>query len=105
MRLNQDSRKRVSDTGARCGCILRGFVPHNEGLRLRLLQEQPRGVAGPLQGPFEIIDVGNNKHSNSLLQFLGATTDAEELIIVLRRSYPACVNVVNANILAVEGCS
>jgi hypothetical protein len=103
MRLNQDSRKRVSDTGARNGCILRGFVPHNEGLRLRLLQDQPKGVTGPIQGRFDILDVGNNKHATSLLQLLGATTDAEEVLLLLRRSSPACVSVVNANILTVEG--
>jgi hypothetical protein len=36
------------------------------------------------------------------MQFLGVTTDAQELVTVLRRSHPACVNVVNANILTVE---
>jgi hypothetical protein len=78
-------------------------VPHNEGLRLCVLQEQPKGTTGPLQGPFEIIDVGKNKHSDSLLRFLGVTTEAEEVIIVLRRSYPSCVSIVNASLLAVEG--
>jgi hypothetical protein len=102
---NEDSRKCVSKTGARSGCILRGIVQHNEGLRLRVLHDQPRGVAGAIRGHFEIIDVGNNKHSNLLLQFLGATTDAEQVIAVLRRTSPACVNVVNANILTVEESS
>jgi hypothetical protein len=94
--------KRVTDTGAASGSILRGLALHNEGLRLRVLQDQPNGEPGPLQGRFQILDVGNNKHSISLMQFLGVTTDAQELVTVLRRSYPACVNVVNANILTVE---
>ena len=91
--------KRVTDTGAPSGSILRGLVPHNEGLRLRVLQEQPRGATGPIQGRIEIIDVGNNKHSNSLSQLLGVTTDAQEVLTILRQASPACVNVVNANIL------
>jgi hypothetical protein len=66
------------------------------------LQDQPKGEPGPIRGRFLILDVGNNKHSISLMQFLGVTTDAQELVTVLRRSYPACVNVVNANILTVE---
>jgi hypothetical protein len=75
---------------------------HNEGLRLRVLQDQPKGEPGPIRGRFLILDVGNNKHSISLMQFLGVTTDAQELVTVLRRSYPACVSVVNASSLTVE---
>ena len=95
--------KRVTDTGARSGCILRGIVPQNDGLRLRVLEDQPKGEAGPVKARFQILDVGNNKHASSLLELLGATTDAEEVVTVRRRSYPACVSVVNANILTVEG--
>jgi hypothetical protein len=60
-------------------------------------------MSGPIRGGFEIIDVGNNKHSHLLLQFLDAITDAEQVIAVLRRTSPACVNIANANILTVEG--
>jgi hypothetical protein len=95
----------VSDTGARSGCIVRGLVPQNDGLRLRILEDQPKGETGPIKGRFQILEVGHNKHAPALLELLGATTDAEEVIIVLRRSYPACVSVVNANILTVEGDS
>jgi hypothetical protein len=38
----------------------------------------------------------------SLLQLLGAKTDAEEVLTVLRRNSPMCVSFVNANILTVE---
>jgi hypothetical protein len=93
----------VSNTGARGGSVLRGLVLHNHGLRLRVLQDQCKGQEGPLRGHFEILDVGDNKHATSLLQFVGATTDAQEIITVLRLTSPACVNVVNANILTVEG--
>jgi hypothetical protein len=40
-----------------------------------------------------------------LVEFLGGTTDAAEVLTVLRRRYPACVNVVNANILTIERSS
>jgi hypothetical protein len=69
------------------------------------LQDQPKGTTGPIQGRFEILDVGNNKHADSLLELVGRTTDAEALITVLRRTYPTCVSVVNANSLTVEGGS
>jgi hypothetical protein len=100
MRWNQG--KRVSDTGARSGRILRGIGQINDGLRLRVFQDQPKGSAGAIQGRFEILDVGNNKHVPSLLQLLGAKTDAEEVLTVLRRNSPMRVSVVNANILTVE---
>jgi hypothetical protein len=67
------------------------------------LQDQPKGEAGPIKGKFQILALGNNKHALSLLELLGATTDAEEVVTILRRSYPACVSVVNANILTIEG--
>jgi hypothetical protein len=102
MMTNGNSPKRVSDTGARSGCILRGVVPHNEGIRLRIMQDQSKGTTGPIQGRFEILDVGNNKHANSLLELVGRTTDAEAVLTILRRTYASCVSVVNANILTVE---
>jgi hypothetical protein len=60
MMMNHKLRRCVSKTGARGGCILRGVVPHNEGLRLRDLQDQCKGQDGPLRGHFEILAVGNN---------------------------------------------
>jgi hypothetical protein len=43
--------------------------------------------------------VGDNKHSDSLRELLGVTTDAKAVIPIIRRTYPSCVNIVNANIL------
>ena len=102
-RADLTQQKRVSDTGAPSGSILCGTSPHNEGLRLKILRDQPKGDSGPIKGQFQILDAGTNKHSDSLQRFLGVTTDAKEVIAMLRRAYPACVSVVNANILTVEG--
>jgi hypothetical protein len=66
------------------------------------LQDHPKGATGPIQGRFEILNVGNNKHADSLLELVGRTTDAEVLITVLRRTYPTRVSVVNASSLTVE---
>jgi hypothetical protein len=93
---------RVSDTGAQSGSVLLGLASQNEGLRLRILQDQPRGAAGAIKGPFEILNVGNNKHAVSLRELLGQITDAKEVITVLRRSYHACVSVVDVDMLVVE---
>jgi hypothetical protein len=103
VRYRPDPRNRVSQTGARAGAILVGVVPQNEGLRLKVLQDQPRPAEGALKGQFQILDVGDNKHSDSLRELLGATTNAEEVVTIIRRTRPSCVNIVNANILTVEG--
>ena len=76
-----------------------GIVPQNEGVRLRILQDQPRGGGGPIQGSFQILDVGDNKHSDSLRELLGVTTDAKAVLSLIRRTHPACVNIANTNIL------
>jgi len=95
-------RNRVSDTGAARNSVLVGIAPPNDGLRLRVLQDQPKGDGGPIKGELQILDVGNNKHSESLRKLLGRTTDAEEVVSLIRAAHPSCVSVVNANILAVE---
>jgi uncharacterized protein (TIGR03067 family) len=92
----------VSSTGAAAGSVVRGVVPNNEGLRLRLLQNQPLGREGPLQGHFIILDTGTSKHSSTLGPLLHKETDAGEVLAVLRRRSRACVSVVNTNILATE---
>jgi hypothetical protein len=85
------------------GCILGGASPQNRGLRLRIVQDQPRGTDGPIAGGFHILDVGDNLHSDALAALLGKVTDADEVVRTIRREHPGCVNVVNANILVVEG--
>jgi hypothetical protein len=95
-------RNAVNQTGAKTGCILCGAAPNNTGLRLQILQDQPRGQGGPIGGPFQILDVGNNKYSELLEGLLGRTTDAEEVIRLIRREYPGCVSIVNANILVLD---
>src|SRR5207245_5149226 len=103
VRMYFTERNRVSDTGAIKDSILIGIAPHNEGLRLKILQDQPRGDGGPIKGALQILDVGDNKHSESLRTLLGRSTNAEEVITLIRTAHPSCVNVVNANILTVEG--
>jgi hypothetical protein len=92
----------VNKQGAAAGSVLRGSSPINEGLRLRVLQEQARGTDGPIRGRFLILDVGDNKHSDSLAALLDRATDALEVLALIRREHAGCVSVVNTNILAVE---
>jgi hypothetical protein len=96
------ARNTVDKTGASRGCILCGSAPHNKGLRLRIVQSQARGHGGALQGSFEIIDVGDNKHSPFLEALLGKPTDAAEVLRIIRQENTMCVSVVNANSLTVE---
>jgi hypothetical protein len=98
-------RKTVSATGARMGSILGGASPQNRGLRLRILHDQPKGTDGPISGGFAIVQVGDNLHSGALAALVDKVTDAAEVVRTIRRKHPGCVNVVNANILVVEGGS
>ncbi len=91
------------DQGARAGSVLRGAGLNNQGLRLRVLQEQARGNGGGIKGGFVILDEGDNMHSQSLRALLQRVTDAEEVVGVIRQHHAGCVNVANASILVVEG--
>jgi hypothetical protein len=92
----------VNKRGAGAGCVLCGAGMNNRGIRLKVLQEQPRGHDGPLRGGIVILDVGDNTHSQSLQAVLGRVTDAEEVVRIIRQRHPGCVSVVNANILVRE---
>ena len=92
----------VNATGAAAGTVLRGVGSHNKGLRLTVLLSQPRGHDGPIQGVFQLLHPGDNKHSAILEGLLGWQLTAEELLKTLRRQSPQCVNVVNASTLVVE---
>ncbi len=84
------------------GRVLCGCGSNNQGMRLRVLQAQVRGHDGPVQGAFVILDVGDNIHSQALQGLLHRTTDAAEVLGIIRRQHAGCVNVANANILVLE---
>ena len=92
----------VENTGAPAGAILVGCGMKNQGLRLRISEGQQKGDTGPLVGGFEILDVGDNVHSESLRDVAHRRTDAAEVVALLRQYIPGCVNVANVNILVVE---
>jgi len=92
----------VSKCGAVAGCVLRGAGLNNQGLRLKVIQEQVRGNEGAIKGRFLILDVGDNLHTQSLGPLLGQVTDAVAVAGIIRRAHPGAVNVVNANILVLE---
>ena|ERR1700730_11256318 len=93
------ARNAVSKIGAQAGCVLEGSARNNKGLRLKVLQAQARGHGGPIVGIFHILDVGDNKYSEILAELIGRTTDAGEILRMIRLEHPQCVNVVNANVL------
>jgi hypothetical protein len=92
----------VARHGASAGCILCGCGGNNQGLRLRILQDQQKGNGGPIVGDFVILDVGDNRHSNVLAELLLRTTNAQEVLRLIRGQHSACVSVVNGNILSLE---
>ena len=94
--------KSVGQQGAAAETILCGAGQNNQGLRLRVMQAQARGNDGPIQGPFVILDAGDNRHTDTLFPLVGQVTTAPEVLALLRQKHPACVNVVNAKILVPE---
>lgn len=102
MTVRRTSLPTVSQQGAVAGSVLCGTARSNRGLRLRVSQEQARGSDGPIEGPFVILDVGDNAHSESLQALLHRVTHADEVLGLIRQGHRMCVNVVNARILAPE---
>jgi hypothetical protein len=92
----------VDVSGAAAGSVLLGTGLNNQGLRLRVLRDQAPGDGGAIRGDFVILSTGVNLHAESLDPLLHRTTNAEEVVRVIRRRHPGCVNAVNANILALE---
>jgi hypothetical protein len=92
----------VKNQGAPAGSVLCGSGISNGGLRLRIVEKQPPGRDGPIQGAFVILDAGNNRHARALAALLGRTTNAAEVLAVIRREHTACVNVANTNVLTAE---
>jgi hypothetical protein len=92
----------VGACGAAAGAVLRGCGVSNQGLVVKVFQEQAKGNDGGIKGRFLILDAGDNKHSPVLCGLLQRTTDAEEVLGLIRREHPDCVSVVNANILVAE---
>jgi len=92
----------LPNRGADAGCVLRGVVRGNHGLRLRVLEPQPRGGAGPIRGRFVLLEAGDNRHADSLRGLEGQVTDAEEVLRVIRAAKQACLSVVNGKGLMPE---
>ncbi len=95
-------QRSVGRLGAEANSVLRGVGENNQGLLLRSTQAQERGHDGPIQGPFVIFDVGDNRHSETLTPLLNKETSAKDVLALLRQKHPTCVNVVNASSLTVE---
>src|SRR5438105_15778749 len=88
----------VDKVGAKAGCILCGSGMNNEGLRLRILEDQPRGHDGAITGAFQLLGVGPNKYSRFLQRLLGKMSSSEEILGIIRREHPACRDVAKPNI-------
>jgi hypothetical protein len=95
-------KRHVGQTGALQSSILCGGSAHNQGLRLRIMQTQAIGEWS-IQGPFVILDVGNNRHSQVLASLQGRATDAQEVLEVTHHQAGTCISVVNSNALCLEG--
>ncbi len=98
----QSRARSVEACAAAAGSVVRGAAANNQGVRIRVLCQQPKGHCGALWGAFVILDAGDNKHTCALLPLVGRETDAAEVQRVNRRGFPSCVSIANANILVLE---
>ena len=85
--LRRAKRPPVNKSGAVAGSIVRGFGLNNQGIRLRILQDQASGKDGPVRGGFTIIDVGDNMHSQALKHMLHQVTDAAKVLAIIREGH------------------
>jgi hypothetical protein len=92
----------ITFSGANAHSILLGVSPTNQGLRLQIMEEQPKNGLGPIKGRFVLLDAGDNKHADTLSDLVGKVTDAQEVLRLIREQSPSCVSVVNTNLLTVE---
>lgn len=92
----------VEARGAAAGCVVRGGGMNNQGVRIKVLCEQPKGNGGAIRGAFVLLDAGDNRHAGALRPLVGLETNAEEVLRVTRRDVPSCLSVANANILVPE---
>src|SRR5207249_6890418 len=89
-------------TGAPAGSVLYGAKAHNARFCIRTTEEQQPGCQGPIHGVFDIVDAGTNTHSAAVSGLVGSTTNADELLAVIRADSPNCVNMVNVNALSLH---
>ncbi len=89
----------VSRKGAAAGAVLCGLKPRNAGLRVRILQDQARGPARALRGPFVLLAAGRNPYADVLRPLVGQEIDAAAVLRAIRQKYRSAVNVVNADLL------
>jgi hypothetical protein len=95
----------VKGTGAAAGSILTGSEAVNQGLRLRIYDEQPPGHGGRIQGQFDLLDAGSGPYAHYLTDVVGQTFEAaSDLIELVARHAGAeqCRHILNANLLVVE---
>jgi hypothetical protein len=92
----------VEARGAAARCGVPGAGLNNQGVRIRVLCEQPKGGRGGIRGAFVLLDAGDNKHTDALRPLLGRETNAEEVLRVIRHDSPSCLSVANVNILVPE---
>lgn len=93
-------------TGAELLAEVVGLVSANEGLRLKVKQEQQRGWSKVIKGRFELVSAGIGDYSEQLRPFEGQTFSANDLIDeVLQqmsrssKHVPKTLQIFNCNIL------
>jgi hypothetical protein len=99
------ARTPVKSTGAPARTILQGAFNFNEGLRVRVHEQQPPGWGGRIVGEFELLDAGTGKYAPYLKGFVGHTfASAKELIdrVSLQPGAEKCTHILNCNTLMRE---
>jgi hypothetical protein len=96
------ARTPVKATGAPAGAVLQGSFQFNEGLRVRVHEQQQPGYGGRIVGAFELLDAGTGKYASYLKGLVGQTfSTAKELIdrVSVQPGAEKCTHILNCNTL------
>jgi hypothetical protein len=92
----------VLHTGADANDVLEGAGEANKGLRIQVRVRQPKGIAGPVDGKFVLIDAGAGPYSELLGPFRGSTFSTAKQLFSAVRDEPSgkkCTHILNKNLL------
>jgi hypothetical protein len=94
----------VKVTGATAGAILVGSEAVNQGLCIRIHNDQPPDHGGRIGGPFDLLDAGTGPYAHYLADVVGHTFQTTNELIDLVAHHPGaeqCKHILNANLLTI----
>jgi hypothetical protein len=92
----------VKDTGAHEGEILVGIGIHNQGLLVKVYQDQPAGSGGRVEGQVLLLHQGTGEYAEGIKMIARKTFDSADACIQRLQQEPdgtGCSDILNADSL------